>query len=269
MTDDADYRGPVFLVGAQRSGTTALARCLSASAADGRGMFTVDGKLLYYLRRWWTDPTGDRHARADEISHSLRRRRPTGVGIDDWLARADSALHASATRIATCGVGTGVWQEIRAVCASAYGRGVWGDKYNEYLLDLPFIHRAFPDATWVFTVRDPRQVVASMISWRQVPCWNPCSVDACAYKWIAWNERWLQFRDSISPTRRVETEFTTAAGTISAQLVSLFGPTLPKRLCDYSPMRARCSVGVQVPRKALDLWNRLRSVQHRTDGHGG
>ncbi len=65
---------PILLVGPQRSGTTALGAALSDALAAVGGCFTVNGKLLYLLRRWWTDAdAAARHLRDDEVWHSLAR----------------------------------------------------------------------------------------------------------------------------------------------------------------------------------------------------
>src|SRR4051812_36557269 len=96
-----DDERPVFLVGAQRSGTTALASCLSAAFARRGGTFTVNGKLLYVLSRWMRpEDLHGRHLRTDEMLHALRRRSVWGVGSEQWLERAESALRAAAADVA-------------------------------------------------------------------------------------------------------------------------------------------------------------------------
>lgn len=174
---------PILLIGAQRSGTTALGCALSAAVAEKGGIFTVNGKLLYYLKRWWLDDTADRHFRAEEIVYSLGRRKPIGVGIDEWLIRAEFAVKLSAKRIAELGPAVDRWDEVRNICRGTYADAkVWGDKYNEYLLDLEFLEVLFPNATWIFVVRDPHQVVASMMEWSGSRPWNPDGCRACALK---------------------------------------------------------------------------------------
>src|ERR1700685_4648898 len=88
---------PIMLVGAQRSGTTALAVALSQGIATLGGCFTINGKLPYFLRRWWTPADADaHHLRSDEIAHALERIRDDAAGA--WLNRAREALLASARR---------------------------------------------------------------------------------------------------------------------------------------------------------------------------
>jgi hypothetical protein len=199
---------PVLLVGAQRSGTTALAHALSASFSDRGGCFTVNGKLPYLLRRWWTrEDAQARHLRADEVAHGLERLPAQGVGAEAWLARARRALADSAARVAGAGVASGVETEVRRVCSDAYNAAPWGDKYNEYLLDLRWLAHVWPNARWVFLGRDPHAVVASMLRWRRDKPWNPTSALAASEKWAAWNARWLDFRTELPPARRAELDY--------------------------------------------------------------
>ena len=205
---------PVLLVGAQRSGTTALGAAISNAIAAAGGCFTVNGKLPYLLRRWWTGPDAEaRHLRSDEVSHALRRVPPYGPGVDEWLAGADAALLAGAHRAASGTAAERIEDEVARVCAEAYGHGLcgdghlWGDKYNEYLLDLPWLNAVFPRARWVFLTREPAEAVASMLAWRHDKPWNPREVSAASAKWAYWTARWLLFRDAVPPERRCELDY--------------------------------------------------------------
>lgn len=199
---------PILLVGPQRSGTTALAAALSVAFAVEGGCFTVNGKLPYLLRRWWTDADcAAGHLRADEVVHSLARVVPLGDGSEAWLARIRVALLTSARRAACGAVESSAAAEIRRVCSEAYGPGPWGDKYNEYLLELPWLHATFPDARWVFLVREPTETVASMLAWKRDKPWNPRDAAAACAKWAHWTSRWLEFRDRVPSRRRVELDY--------------------------------------------------------------
>ncbi len=203
---DVTATRPFLLVGPQRSGTTALAAALSAAIVTVGGCFTVNGKLLYLLRRWWTDPDGEaQHLRADEVAHALERLPAQGPGADAWQTRAMDALRASARRGGETTVST--IDEVRRICAEAYGAGPWGDKYNEYLLDLPWLHAVFPDARWVFLIREPGEAVASMLAWRHDKPWNPRDAEAASTKWAHWTSCWLAFRDTLAPHQRIELEY--------------------------------------------------------------
>jgi hypothetical protein len=73
--------------------------------------------------------------------------------------------------------------------------------------DLPWLHATFPDARWVFLVREPGEAVASMVSWRHDKPWNPRDVRAASTKWAYWTSRWLAFRDAVVPEQRIEIDY--------------------------------------------------------------
>jgi hypothetical protein len=231
---------PVFLVGAQRSGTTALAFALSRAFDEAGGCFTVNGRLPYLLRRWWTeDDLRYQHLRADEVEHSLRRAPTAGVHTDAWLERAAIALRAGAGRAASRTVPrAGVAREIRLICEEAYGGGPWGDKYNEYLLDLPWLSQTFPTARWIFIVREPADVVASMLAWRHDKVWNPRRERDAAAKWASWNQRWLCFRGSLAPGAAFETGYRQLAADGGARLSDWLGLDVEAHLRTFEARRA-------------------------------
>lgn len=205
-------RPPLFVVGAQRSGTTVLAHAISAQYPVQRhGTFTVNGKLWYFVLRWLgIDDLAARHARADEISHALRRRPAEGTAAEPWLRRADSALHALAVRVARGGYPVskaGLLAARRDLAAAVAGDEPWGDKYNEYLLQLPALHATFPDARWLFLRRNPAEVVASMLAWTGNRPWNPGTVRDAEAKWVAWNRHWLAFRPALKQSQVLELDY--------------------------------------------------------------
>jgi hypothetical protein len=224
---------PILLVGPQRSGTTALGSALSAALAAEGGCFTVNGKLPYLLRRWWTEADAAAgHLRADEVVHALERIAPYGAGAEAWLERTREAIVASARRAAR-GAAAPVTAEIRRICAEAYGPGPWGDKYNEYLLELPWLHAAFPDARWVFLVREPSEAVASMLAWTREKPWNPGDAAAGAAKWAHWASRWLAFREAIPAAKRVELDYADLCERRHDALSELVGVDLTAHLAGF------------------------------------
>lgn len=249
---------PVLLVGAQRSGTTALAARLSRAIHDAGGVFTVNGKLMYYLRRWWGDPPAHRHLRADEVIHGLRRRRAFGEGAEAWHARAEAVLR-DAARARAHGNDAGDPRAAMAdLCRRAYGAPLWGDKYNEYLLELDFLHGLFPHATWIFLARDPAEAVDSMLAWAGDRPWNPAEVRAAALKWSAWNGEWLAFRERVARERRVELLYADVAAGRRGGLDALLGLDLEPYMHDFTP-RPRGHRG-PLPAEAERTWERLREV---------
>jgi hypothetical protein len=239
VTDTCGDRldGPVFLVGAQRSGTTALSHAVTKAFSAQGHTFTINSRLPLLLQRWCTDRDIEgRHFRADEVQETLRTYSP-GVYPGTWLERTAQALDRSAERIArgTCFEGGSI-AEARAICHDSYlegGYGQWGDKYNEYLLSLEYLDRLFPQARWIFVARRPDEVVLSMLRWSKQKSWHPQSIETCAEKWAAWNERWLSFRPTISSSRRVEVDYAALCEGQHADLSDLLGVDLAAYLATY------------------------------------
>jgi hypothetical protein len=250
---------PIFIVGAQRSGTTAIALALADAAAQGGGLITVNGMLPYYLKRWWMDDPTLRHLRADEVTHGLRRRSPYGQGSEDWLEAAAAALDRSARRVAKRGSRCDAWQEAREVCLSAYGhREVWGDKYNEYLLDMPYLQRLFPGARWVFIARNPHSVVRSMLGWSGARSWNPTEAAACAEKWVVWNSRWLVARRRIPRNQRLEILYEEICdGAVIPQVSDFLGFDTSSQLGLIRPPATENPGEPMLPADARAMWSAL------------
>jgi hypothetical protein len=250
---------PVFLVGAQRSGTTALAVALSRAFAAAGGCFTVNGKLPYLMRRWWTlDDLACQHLRADEVEHGLRRFPAADDDDAAWRERAAAALRAEAGRAARREAADSVEEEVRRVCAEAYGTALWGDKYNEYLLDLAWLGRVFPAARWIFLVREPAEAVASMLAWRHEKAWNPRGAAAAGAKWAAWNRRWLRFRGSLEAGRAFEVGYEQLAAAGGGRLSDWLGLDLAPYLAEFEP-RSRCARADLAP-EALEVRRALASL---------
>jgi hypothetical protein len=251
---------PLFLVGAQRSGTTALGLALAAAFAERGWVFTVEGKLPYLLRRWCTP--ADRaamHMRCDEVIHGLRRLPVKGVDADAWIARASGALHAAAARMAVSPEPIDITATTRAVCAEAYGGDPWGDKYNEYLLDLEWLDAIFPRARWIYLVRDPRAVISSMLAWGANRSWNPRTADACARKWAHWNDRWLAFRGGVAAERRLEVDYATLCAGGHEPVSEFTGLAMAGFLAGYERRRDG-AVDVRLPAAALRTVGELQDL---------
>ncbi|MCW2640543.1 MAG: sulfotransferase [Dactylosporangium sp.] len=255
----SEHPQPLLLVGAQRSGTTALGHALSAGYADRGGCFTVNGKLFYLTARWIrADDLAARHLRADELCHALARHPAGGAEAQRWHERVESALRAAAGRAAAGGYDLDAQPEtavVREVAAAAYGDVPWGDKYNEYLLDLPYLHRLYPRARWLFVYRHPVEVAASMRAWSGDRPWRPADDAGCELKWAAWNERWLAFRDQVSPDRRLEISYDDiCTGDGVARVTRFAGVDVPEGF-----MARRSPPPSTAPRtdRAAAVWSRL------------
>lgn len=239
MTDQSHATGasPIFLVGAQRSGTTALAAALQQAIGDAGGCFTTNGRLPHLLRRWLTQTDVDGHQfRADEVSAAIASYKPTAAN-DAWKARATKAAHDAAQRIAL-GIAGDHLCEARRICCETYAthqQALWGDKYNEYLLDLEYLHSLFPAARWIYVARHPSEVVQSAVRWHKRAPWHVAEPQALCDKWIAWNSRWLDFRSQLRPTRRVEISYEQLCAGRFEEIETLIGLNLTPYLQNYKP----------------------------------
>ncbi|WP_280265307.1 sulfotransferase [Nocardia wallacei] len=183
---------PVILLGAQRSGTTALASLLDAAFAATGGVFTINGKLPYVLHRWVTDSDlKARHLRADEMISALRRKVPYGTHSEQWLATTETVLRDSAAEVANGRVHDPVRLRREVIERSYAGATRFGDKYNEYLLELDLLAESVPEAHWVLLIRHPEAVARSMLQWVGDRPWRPADREAALTKWVAWHEPWL------------------------------------------------------------------------------
>ncbi|WP_168801543.1 sulfotransferase family protein [Glycomyces buryatensis] len=250
--------GPLFLVGAQRSGTTALGLAIAQRYADSGRVFTVNGRLPSLLRRWWTDDDiADRHLRSDDVNHALLRHSATGPSAQAWLARCAEVLPEVAQEVAYGRHdGRDSVDLIREAIERVYGGYTWGDKYNEYLLELPWLSTVFPHAKWIFVHRHPAAVVRSMMEWRKDKPWNPRTAAACEAKWIAWNERWLSFRSGIPKGHALTVSYEQLCGGATAELSDFVGLSMGEALREYRRQGSDAEAS-DCSEAALHVWERL------------
>lgn len=208
------HDGPLLVLGAQRSGTTALAHGLSNAFAANGGIFTVNGRLPYVLRRWLTpDDIRGRHLRADDILHALARRPAGGPGASEWQQATEQALRRAAADVAEGRAPLSKVELAQQILTASYAPWpFWGDKYNEYLLDLPWLLQLMPRARLLVVVRDPADVAESMLSWAGDRPYNPTSRTAALGKWKRWNDAWLAFADRVPAANRLVVEYRDLCG---------------------------------------------------------
>lgn len=200
---------PVFLVGCQRSGTTALAMHLQQHPDLA---MTVNGKLLYLLIVWLLDQGVHctcGHVRLDEVAFAFARKAPYNLS-PQRIQDVQAYLAVGAQRHVVDGLD--MHGAIRAILADVYaivraGARRIGDKYNEYLLQLPAIHSIYPDAKYIFVFRDPVDVAESMLRHFHDRPWAPADAVRALDKWASWNARWLAMRGTIGPARYIELRY--------------------------------------------------------------
>ena len=257
----AANQAPVILLGSQRSGTTALAYALSDAFAAADGIFTVNGKLMYFLHRWLTDEDlYVRHLRVDEILYSLKRRAPGGVRIEQWMEQVERVLRQAAAEVAD-GLHDDALALGRRIVADSYaGFARWGDKYNEYLHHLPHLSELVPDARYILLYRTPYETAASVLEWKGDRPWRPSTVEGNLEKWAAWHADALHLIDSLPSDRFQVIEYhRLCAGEETQQLSAFTGLDLEPHLRSLTPRRKPLD-HPPLPPQAEEVWARLQAL---------
>jgi hypothetical protein len=130
--------GPVFVIGAERSGTTALARAIGSHS-----QFYAGDETLFFMELFGNRRAEGVHERwAGRPSSSWLRRE--GVSLDDFLEALGAGIDALFTRAA--------------------GGRRWVDHTPSYARIAATLGRLFPGAAFIHILRDGREVVHSMIN---------------------------------------------------------------------------------------------------------
>jgi hypothetical protein len=173
---------PIFIVGAQRSGTTWVQRLLAAHPriVGGQESHLFSGYLAPLWKRW----------------------------------RLEADLRASGSR--TIGLGCYLTEEqfldtVRQFAANVFtnlesakpGATRLLEKTPDHALHLPLIRRVFPEASLIHVVRDGRDVVASLRDahrQRWGRSWTPATIEEAARRWVEWVE---EIRSQVGTFARV------------------------------------------------------------------
>ena len=223
-------RGPVFVVGAQRSGTTWVQRLLAAhpAIAGGQESHLFSGYLAPLWRRWENEEAERARGRItglacyltqEQFLEELRRlARRVFIGLE--RAKPDARLLV--------------------------------EKTPDHGLHLPLIQRVFPDAVIVHVLRDGRDVAASLRDasrHRWGESWAPANVEEAAYRWVQWVRRIQHDLPRFARTCTVRYEDLSAdGGSVLADLYDFLGEPLPaqqvKSIIDGGAFDAIVSGGV-------------------------
>jgi len=147
---------PIFIVGANRSGTTLLRLILNAHSR-----VAIPDELIYFSSSLagvpiekWREPALTEDAYRTFVQDFLRRAEPAMPGLD---------LDAVTTDILS---GPRDFRRPYALILDAWARrddaARWGEKTPGNLFYADVILDMFPDARFIYMVRDPRAGVASM-----------------------------------------------------------------------------------------------------------
>jgi hypothetical protein len=171
VTEEQPARGPLFLVGASRSGTALLRSALNLSST-----VFIAGETHYFddlrprLGPLATQPLDAVHARTCEDYFLALSHRPYGHGGQVDRAR----LGRGQLQTAAAEVGTGGDAYFEAYCRlsrswepdAAATPERWGEKTPRHVFRLDDLLTRYPDSQAVCMYRDPRAVAASYRSWR-------------------------------------------------------------------------------------------------------
>jgi hypothetical protein len=167
MRSDSSFQGPLFIVGASRSGTTMLRSILNRAPE-----IQLAGETHFFddLRPRFADKTLSDLTEAERASCADYFRaqsiRPYGVRAnpDESPLSRDDLLGPAA------GMDNSVDSVFETYCrwhlSQGEGASIWGEKTPRHIFRIDDILAAFPEARILCTVRDPRAVVASYRDWK-------------------------------------------------------------------------------------------------------
>lgn len=159
---------PIFIVGAQRSGTTWLQRLLSDHPliAGGEESHLFDG----YLAPMW-----DRWNQEEQMRQSGGR----NIGLQCYLSEEEFITQMRQF----------AWASLSKTTQDKPDATLLLEKTPDHGLHLPLIHRLFPQAIIIHMLRDGRDVVASMMNAHRQQWgrdWTPVTVADAAKRWSSW-----------------------------------------------------------------------------------
>ena len=191
---------PVFIVGCDRSGTTLLRLMLTQHPElhvlhetgfldtlqpnqDLYGDFTEARQRWFFIRDLQTNA-----ATSETYSFSA---------FDLTIQEAETAL----SQIAPTNY-AGAARALFAAAAKKKNASRWGDKTPRYLLDLPWLAQAFPEAQFVHIIRDGRDVASSI----HRAGWKP-NIRAAAQHWDARVSQGRKAGSNIPSSRYREVQY--------------------------------------------------------------
>jgi len=150
-------RGPIFLVGCPRSGTTLLQQMLNAHPAIAIAPET------HFIRRFWLQRERYGDLSEDENYQRLIREMTMMPEFTEMQLNAREFSEAAWENGRSY---PALFQLLLEQFARTHHTHVVGERTPEHLLYMPILRQFFPAARFIHLVRDPRAVVNS---WRQVP----------------------------------------------------------------------------------------------------
>lgn len=173
MTSPDSYE-QLFVIGAPRSGTTYLSGLLE----DTRFGTPIESHFItkYHDR---LDRYGDLQQAANfaRLIRDISRERPVmqwQLDLDADLIRAELQGRVSYAAL------------VNHLCLKRRKSATvlaWGDKTPQYTHRIETLHKLFPNARYIYIVRDGRDVALSLLE----KSWGPKNVYSCAKLWVQMN----------------------------------------------------------------------------------
>jgi hypothetical protein len=150
---------PIFIVGANRSGTTLLRLMLNAHSR-----IAVPDELVYFrgplagaTHEEWAQPAVSPEAYRKAVSAFLNRTRNILAPLSPEIMTEE-----------ICGAGPPDWRRpyahVLSAWAATHGKERWGEKTPGNLFYADVLHDMFPDGQFIYLMRDPRAGVNSMLN---------------------------------------------------------------------------------------------------------
>jgi len=191
-------QGPIFIVGAPRSGTTLLQYMLGShpriSIPTGESHFIIP---LWRRRQEFGDLGNPENIR--KVLAEMHRISPEFIETDLHGLRFD--IHALTERFISEGRDSIplIIRGLFELNAQGEGKPRWGDKTPYYVLHIETLLEMFPDAQIIHIIRDARDCVLSVLRRR----WdlNVFNTFIAAELWKKYVERGLQAGHKLGPSR--------------------------------------------------------------------
>jgi hypothetical protein len=167
---------PIFIIGAPRSGTTFLASLLEPShyGAPFETHF-----ITKYFKKLETYGDINTVKNLSSLLNDISKER----AVMQWKLE----LNAQAI-IDEIGVSITYPDIVNYICLKASnkaGNTLWGDKTPHYIGDMEIILELFPNAKYIYIVRDGRDVALSLLK----KVWGPNNIYYCARHWRDLNNK--------------------------------------------------------------------------------
>ena len=184
----------VFILGAPRSGTTFLASLLGLTRF-GKPFETHFITKYFKLLPQYGDLT--RKQNFKKLLQDILKERP----VMQWNLDLDLDQFYEEQ-----GGDFAYGEIVNKLCLKRNGQlglEAWGDKTPHYIGDFDIIYSLFPDARFIFIVRDGRDVALSLLQKN----WGPNNIYACARYWKKLHRHYPEFQALIDSNQMIEISY--------------------------------------------------------------